>query len=315
MVSSVLVRASENARLERAVTRRKLARRLAFRFIAGERLEDGLDAAEGLRDLRRTCSLDYVGERIQDAEDARAAAAMYRRTLDGIAERALPAGISVKPTQLGMTSHPDLCAELLDGVAKRAAGVGAHVTLDMEDSSVTEPTVALVEAMQEAGHDHVGCAVQSYLHRTEEDVLRLSRAGASVRLCKGAYDEPPHLAYQAKAEIDAAYRRSALALLEHGTYPRFATHDHRLIAHITSEAARLGRTPDDYEFQMLYGIRTDLQASIVDDGYRLCVYVPFGDRWYAYFMRRIAERPANILFFLRAVRSSAVAGARRRPRT
>jgi proline dehydrogenase len=313
MVNSLLVRASENDRLERLVTGSRWTRRVALRFVAGEDIADGLDAAERLAGMGRWVSLDYVGERIRVADDARAAAAMYERALDGVAERALPSGISVKPTQLGLTSHPDLCAELLDEVAKRAADVGAHVTLDMEDASVTEPTVALVEAMHEAGHDHVGCAVQSYLHRTESDVVRLSAVGASLRLCKGAYAEPAHLAYQAKADVDASYRRSASWLLRHGTYPRFATHDHRIVDYIRREAERLGRAKHEFEFQMLYGVRPELQASLTDDGCRVCVYVPFGDRWYAYFMRRLAERPANMLFFLRALRGTTDQPARAHP--
>jgi proline dehydrogenase len=171
----------------------------------------------------------------------------------------------------------------------------------MEDSEVTEATIALVEQLQVAGHSYVGCAVQSYLHRTLGDVQRLSTAGASLRLCKGAYAEPAEIAYQSRDQVDAAYARCADYLLQNGHYPRFATHDHRLIAYIRRSAAAAGRRKDDFEFQMLYGIRTKLQDELVAAGYPVRVYVPFGEQWYPYFMRRLAERPANVAFFLRAL--------------
>lgn len=302
MAGSWLAKASDSDRLERVVTGNARLRRLARRFVAGDHLATGIETAQRLADQGRLVSLDHVGEHVADADQARAAAAAYRDVLDATAERELPSGISVKPSQLALASFPDLCAELLEEIAAHAGRVGTHVTLDMEDSSATEATVALVEAMHAAGHVHVGCAVQSYLHRTEADVVRLSALGASLRLCKGAYAEPEHVAYQSKAEIDASYRRSASWLIQHGTYPRFATHDHRIIDYVRMEATRLGRSDDELEFQMLLGVRPDLQQRLVDEGLRVCVYVPFGANWYAYFMRRLAERPANVLFFLRALR-------------
>ena len=315
MVNSLLVKASEAPRLERLVTRARPARALAMRFVAGDSLASGLDAAERLAASGRRSTMDFVGEKVASEDDAHAAAETYHHVLDGIESRGLPAGISIKPTQLGLMRWPELSAELVDRIAKRAADVGVHVTIDMEDSTTTEATVQLVEAVQRAGHAHVGCAVQSYLHRTEADVMRLSEAGASVRLCKGAYAEPAHLAYQHRAEVDASFRRCTTRLLEHGTYPRIATHDDALITHTIDEARRLGRGPEDVEFQMLYGIRDELQQRLVDEGYRVCVYVPFGDRWYAYFMRRLAERPANILFFARALGGQVSGRADRAART
>ena len=190
---------------------------------------------------------------------------------------------------------------MLSEIAKEAGRIGAHVTLDMEDRSTTESTVRLVEALQAAGHAHVGCALQSALLRTPDDILRLSEVGASIRLCKGAYAEPASVAHQRRVHVDAAYRRCATILLERGTYPRFATHDHRLIGHVRREARRLGRAPGDHEFQLLHGVRTDVAARLVELGEAVCIYVPFGDAWYAYFVRRLAERPANLLFLLRAL--------------
>ena len=212
--------------------------------------------------------------------------------------------MSVKPTQMGLRVSPQLCAQLLGDIATAAASSGDHLTLDMEGSDVTEATIGLVEQLRTDGHAQVGCAVQTYLHRTRDDVARLSAVGASLRLCKGAYAEPPDVAYQSRVQVDGGYARCADDLLRHGTYPRFATHDDRLIAYIKHAADREGRGRDDFEFQMLYGIRPALQDELVAQGYRLRVYVPYGDQWYPYFMRRLAERPANVVFFLRALRGA-----------
>lgn len=304
MFTKLLVRASDSPTLARLVTGNALSRRLAQRFIAGESVADGLAAAAAAATVGRTATLDYVGEKVTEVAAAEAAAAVYHACLDGIDAEGLPSGISVKPSQMAVTTEPERCAELLADIATAAKRIDAHVTIDMEDSEVTETTIGLVERMQAEGHANVGCAVQSYLHRTDDDVARLSEVGASVRLCKGAYAEPPHLAYQDKREVDASYARASTYLLEHGTYPRFATHDERLIGIIRTEAARLGRGPEDFEFQMLYGVREELQAELVAAGYTVLVYIPFGDNWYAYFMRRLAERPANLTFFARALRGS-----------
>ncbi|MDP9405126.1 MAG: proline dehydrogenase family protein, partial [Actinomycetota bacterium] len=232
------------------------------------------------------------------------AAKVVLETIDRIGEAGLPAGISVKPTQMGLRLSPALCFELLDEIATAAGAIDQHVTLDMEGSDVTEVTVGLVERLAAAGHRDVGCAVQSYLRRTRADVERLSAVGASLRLCKGAYAEPERLAFQSRAEVDASYAACAEYLLAEGVYPRIATHDDRLIDHVRNVAVRLGRGRDEFEFQMLYGVRPTLQDALVRDGYRLRVYVPFGDQWYPYFMRRLAERPANVVFFLRALRDT-----------
>jgi proline dehydrogenase len=307
MLRGLLIRASESARLEHLVTTRKVSRGIALRYVAGETLEQGLDATRELVRAGRTVTLDYLGESVSAEDDARAAAKKVLEALDRIGEEGLPAGVSVKPTQMGMAFATDLCAELLGEIADAAGRVDTHLTLDMEGSDVTEATVGLVERLQSAGHRDVGCAVQTYLHRTSADVERLSRlpgGAASLRLCKGAYAEPEAIAYQKRAEVDAAYATCADYLLEHGSYPRFATHDDALIDHVRNSAARLGVDRDAFEFQMLYGVRPSLQQTLVRDGYRLRIYVPFGDQWYPYFMRRLAERPANLLFFLRSLRDT-----------
>jgi proline dehydrogenase len=307
MLRGLLIRASESQLLEHQVTTRKASRSIALRYVAGETLEQGLDATRELVRSGRTVTLDYLGESVSAEADARAAAKTVLEALDRIGEEALPAGVSVKPTQMGLTFAPDLCAELLAEIADAAGCIHTHLTLDMEGSDVTEATVALVEQLQAGGHHDVGCALQSYLHRTMADVERLSRlpgGGASLRLCKGAYAEPEAIAYQKRAEVDASYARCADYLLQHGSYPRFATHDDALIDHVRNTAARLGIGRGAFEFQMLYGVRPSLQQALVRDGYRLRIYVPFGDQWYPYLMRRLAERPANLLFFVRSLRDT-----------
>lgn len=304
----LLIAASTNPTLRRELTGRRWPRDLALHFVAGETLEDGLSASRGLAAQGKTVTLDYLGESVTTEREARRAAEVVLATLSRLGGEGLPGGVSVKPTQMGLGLPGDggrLCRELLRTIAAEAERREAHVTLDMEDSSVTEQTVALVEDLIAEGHRNVGCAVQSYLRRTRADVARLSAVGASLRLCKGTYDEPAELAYQSSTEVDASFDDCAAALLAGGSFPRIATHDHRLIARVKGHAARLGVSPRDFEFQMLYGIRTPLQDALVRDGYRLRVYVPFGDQWYPYFMRRLAERPANLLFFLRAVAGTA----------
>lgn len=307
MLRTALIRASNSHFLESQVTSRKLTRGLALRFVAGETLEHGLASSRAAARSGRSVTLDYLGESVTREDEARAAAQVYVDACKRLDDEGLPAGISVKPTQMGLHVDPSLCRELLEQVAAAAGLAGMHVTLDMEGADVTEATVGLVVDLHDAGHRHVGCAVQSYLHRTFADVQRLSElagAGASLRLCKGAYAEPADIAFQRGAEVDDAYARCADHLLAHGSFPRFATHDDVLIDHIRNTAARLRVPRDAFEFQMLYGVRPSLQDALVRDGYRLRVYVPFGAQWYPYFMRRLAERPKNVIFFLRSLRDT-----------
>ena len=301
MMRTALIRASESKALKHQIVSRRITRDIAMRFVAGDTLDEGLAVSQRLVDEGKTVTLDYLGESVTDADEARAAAKAYLEAVARLADKALPAGVSVKPTQMGMNLSHDLCVELLTTIAAAGASTAEHVTLDMEGADVTEATVALVEQLQADGHQYVGCAVQSYLHRTIDDVKRLSAIGASLRLCKGAYAEPDEVAFQSRDQVDASYARCADYLLREGAYPRFATHDHRLIHYIIRSAQKAGRPSDEFEFQMLYGVRTALQDDLVAQGYRLRVYVPYGDQWYPYFMRRLAERPANVTFFLRAL--------------
>jgi proline dehydrogenase len=316
MLRTLLIKASESPRLEHQVTSRSLTRGLALRYVAGEDLTSGLTSVGELAKQGFSVTLDYLGESVSTEAEARRAAGIYLEALHRIGAAGLPCGISVKPTQMGLDFAPELCGELLDEIVTAAESLpnaadptdrDAHVTLDMEGSGVTEQTVALVEQLHAIGHRRVGCAVQTYLHRTRSDVERLSNlasGGASLRLCKGAYAEPADIAHQSKEDVDRAYAECAAYLLEQGHYPRFATHDDALIDHIRNRAAQLGVDRDAFEFQMLYGVRASLQEALVRDGYRLRVYVPVGDQWYRYFMRRLAERPANLVFFLRSLRDT-----------
>ncbi|MGH3665323.1 MAG: proline dehydrogenase family protein [Egibacteraceae bacterium] len=304
LLRTPLLKAADSAFLQRQVTSRRVTRNLALRYVAGETLDEGLAVTRTLAAQGRSVTFDYLGEAVSTEDEARAASKIVLEAIDRIGQEQLPAGVSVKPTQMGLERSPELCAELLDEICQAAGRIGQHVTFDMEGSSVTEPTVAMVERLRATGHGDVGCAVQSYLYRTRADVERLTAAGASLRLCKGAYAEPPEVAFQSRAEVDISYADCATYLLERGVYPRIATHDVRLIDHVKRTVARLGKELDDFEFQMLYGVRASLQDALVNEGYRLRVYVPFGHQWYPYFMRRLAERPANIIFFLRSLRDT-----------
>ena len=301
MLRWTLLRAAGNDTLATTARRSATVRRVVRRYVAGESVPEGLEAAQRLADRGMDLTLDHVGEFVGSMEQATAAAAVYLELLERIGARGLPAGISIKPSQLGLLLDPAGAAELVGRLAAAADAAGVHMTIDMEDHTTVEATIGLVEGAQTAGHGNVGCAVQSYLHRTAADLRRLTAAGASVRLCKGAYAEPPFVAYQRSVEVDRAFLADARYLLEHGREPRFATHDHRLVGAIKRAAALRGRDRSTFEFQMLYGVRPDMQRALVTEGYRLRIYVPFGTQWYPYFTRRLAERPANLLFFARAL--------------
>ncbi|MGH3440633.1 MAG: proline dehydrogenase family protein [Nitriliruptorales bacterium] len=303
MLRRALIAASGSDALRRVASDLPPARRVVARFVAGETLDDAIAATRELNAAGMPVTLDELGESVSDHGVARSAAASYIAALERLADERLDGSISVKLTQLGLDISEEICHDLLSDVCDRAAALGRHVTIDMEGSDHTAATVALVLRLRAEGHSNVGCAVQSYLHRTPSDVDELAGAGASLRLCKGAYLEPETIAFEEKEEIDAAYAALADRLLGSGTHPRFATHDHVLIHHVKNEARRRGIGPDDFEFQMLFGVREPLQRELVADGLALRIYVPYGREWYPYFMRRLAERPANLAFFLRALAS------------
>jgi proline dehydrogenase len=269
------------------------------RFIAGETLGEGLAAAAALRNKGIDATLDLLGEAIASEEDARRCARGYVEVLNGVFHHGLPSHVSLKLSQMGLDLSEDLAVELLGLIARTAEAVGTFVRVDMEDSGRLPATLRVFDRVLESGVRNAGIVLQAYLFRTPDDVERYNRLGVSIRLCKGAYAEPPNIAYPRKPDVDAAYARLAEQLLLYGHQPALATHDERLITRARAFAADRGIGKDRFEFQFLYGIRRDLQERLVREGYQVRIYVPFGTHWYPYFMRRLAERPANVAFIAR----------------
>lgn len=279
------------------VTRTRPGKALAHRFVAGETLDEAVVVATEINRGRMKVSLDLLGEEVHDAASARGARDEYLACLDRIASDGLDANISVKLTQLGLSIDESLAIESIGKLADRAEEMGTTVTIDMEDSRYTDATVRIYEKVQ-AGRGNLGLAIQAYMKRTPDDLQRLVGLGGHIRLCKGAYVEPEAVALTSKSDVDAAYADQLRTLMAAPTTaPAIATHDQELIDLTRSLASnRAGY----FEFQMLYGVRPSLQAELVDAGYPLRVYLPFGSQWYPYLTRRLAERPANAWFFARA---------------
>jgi proline dehydrogenase len=274
-------------------------RRVALRFVAGEDLEDALKVVKQLSERGMTASIDYLGENVTDATAAQAATRVYLSAIDRIEAAGLRANLSVKLTQMGLDIDEEFAMGNAAVAAARAAEAGSTLTLDMEDRRYTDRTVDTALRLAHRYPERIGVAVQAYLYRTPADVERLNEGRVQIRLCKGAYREPKRIAYQRKEEVDAAFARLLVRVLEANVYPMIATHDPRLVDFALRQVATLGRDPESFEFQFLLGVRRDLQEQLVAKGFRVRVYVPFGSEWYPYFMRRLAERPANIRFFLR----------------
>lgn len=293
-----LVAAADSAPVRGLVTGTRAGRVLARRFVAGETLDQAIAAAKDLNRAGMYVSLDLLGEEVTERSAVDAAVAGYEACLGRIASDRVAGNISIKLTQLGLAFDPDLASAGLDRLAKAASGQGLTVTIDMEDSHYTSATVDIYEQVQRR-HSNLGLALQAYLYRTPADLDRLTSLGGHLRLCKGAYVEPPDIAYTAKHDVDAAYARLLEALMSAGqTKPAIATHDSRLID-LTRRLASKRSGP--FEFQMLYGIRPGLQRELVAAGFEMRIYVPYGAAWYPYLVRRLAERPANLGFFLRSV--------------
>lgn len=288
--------------MERLITDSRAGWALASRFVAGSDLTAGSSVAGGLNSEGLKVSLDLLGEEVPDRAGAERAAEDYLGVLDRIAADGLDANISIKLTQLGLTIDERMARQAVDRLAESAATASTTVTIDMEDSRYTEATVDIYAAAQ-ARHGNLGICLQAYLHRTPSDLERLVGLGGHIRLCKGAYREPPAVAFQHRDDIDAAFARLLAVLMRDGrARPAVATHDPRLIRQ-TLDLAEAGGA--DFEFQMLYGIRPDEQRRLARLGHDVRVYVPFGSSWYPYLTRRLAERPANLGFFLRALVSTA----------
>lgn len=298
MIRATLLSLSESKALGHWVTSNGVTRRMARRFVAGETLEQALAAARACNAAGMSATLDYLGENVATAQDARRARDSYLEIFSRIAQEKLDANVSCKLTHLGLDIQTELCEELVFSIAEHALRQDSFLRVDMEGSAYTAATIELVKRVR-ARIPAVGTVIQAYLFRSEADVKNLLERGCRIRLCKGAYKEPPEIAYAAKKDVDANFLRLMKLLLPSGFYYGIATHDPRMIAETIRWAAAKRISKDDFEFQMLYGIRTDLQRQLVRDGYRLRIYIPYGKDWFPYFMRRLAERPANLMFFLK----------------
>lgn len=301
LLRSGFIALSRNSLLRRFVERSVPGRRMSARFVAGFRIEDAMTAATALCQQGFAVTLDSLGENVSSPGHARQAAQIYHWLLDAIAPSGLNANVSLKLTQMGMDLDDAIALDNVTGLVRHAAETKNFVRVDMEGTPYTQATIDLVRRLHAIPENrgHVGVVIQSYLRRSADDVAALTQDGIRIRLCKGAYKEPPDLAFPAKKDVDANYVALMKMLLKSGIFHGIATHDPAMIA-ATKDFARVERIDRSaFEFQMLYGIRRDLQRSLVQEGYGVRVYVPFGDEWYPYFMRRLAERPANVFFLAR----------------
>ncbi|MBA3450319.1 MAG: proline dehydrogenase family protein [Chloroflexia bacterium] len=303
LLRNAILAVAEREEIEQVIRRGRIPRALAGRFVAGDTDSDALRAAKLLAASGLTATLDHLGENVLTSSEANAAVRSYETSLRGMRAAGLEPNISVKLTMLGLDISNDAAYENMRLLLQTARKVQGFVRIDMEGSDYTERTVAITESLHDAFPNHVGTVIQAYLHRADRDVERLNERGIRVRLVKGAYAEPASVALQRPREIDAAFVRLMERLLEHGRYPAIATHDPALIRATRGFATRLGIDRGGWEFQMLYGVRRDAQLALAGEGYGMRIYVPFGTDWYSYFARRIAERPANMVFVLRQLAS------------
>lgn len=300
---------SEQQRVFNFVRRNGVARRFASRFVAGESIDQGVDAARQLSRRGIASSLDLLGESVTAEAEAIAARDQYLRMLDRMAANAVQVNVSVKLTQMGLDIGEELCLANMRMILEQAKALRGFVRLDMEGSDYTQRTLDFFGARLFAAYgEHCGVVIQAMLRRSQQDIEDLIATKARVRLCKGAYLEPAEVAFPDKADVDRNYVRLMERLLLAGTYPGLATHDQAIISHARDFVRRQGIASDRFEFQMLYGVRRDLQDGLRRAGYNVRVYIPFGTQWYPYLMRRLAERPANIAFFLGNIMRESVPG-------
>jgi len=294
---------AQSATLKRLASRYGMASPDSFarRFIAGETIEEAIEAARRLQTRGLFVTLDYLGESSATLDEANAGTREYLRMMDIVVASGIERNISLKLTQLGLDVDRATCVDNLRRILEPAQRHGFFVRIDMENSPYAQVTLDIFETLWQQQYRNVGVVLQSYLYRCEDDARRISALGARIRLVKGAYKEPKSVAYQRKSEVDAAFVRLMKLLLDSGTYPAIATHDPAMINETISYATERAITTDRFEFQMLYGVRRDLQASLVTRGYRMRVYIPFGREWFPYFMRRLGERPANVGFVLKSL--------------
>ena len=295
MLRGTLLYLADRRSIRQFVTHNRLGRSSARRFVAGETPEEAIQATRALNQRGLTVSLDHLGENVTDATEAASAAQDYSKILDAIKQSGLDANISIKLTALGLDIDAALCEENVRQVLDRAKSYSIFVRVDMEGSAYTERTLNLVGKLRE-DYEGVGTVIQSYLYRSAKDVENLIASKTRVRLVKGAYKEPPEIAYPRKEDVDRNYQQLMRLLLTHGNYPAIATHDVAMIQEAKTFASQNNIDKSRFEFQMLYGIRRDLQEQLIREGYNVRVYVPYGTQWYPYLTRRMAERPANLIF-------------------
>ncbi len=301
MLRSLLLYLSERKKLQDIILSQKFARGLARRFVAGETLDEAIRVTRELNASGMLVTLDHLGEAVEREGQAERAAQAYIAILERVHEEQVKTGISIKLTQIGLAIDRELCRGHLGNIVEAAQRYGNFVRIDMENSEYVESTLQLFYELN-GKFRNVGAVIQSYLRRSESDVRELSSRGASVRLCKGAYKEPEEVAFQRKREVDGSYLQLLEILMSSNSPLAVATHDSRMIDAAKNMMRTNPKRKAAVEFQMLYGVRRDVQAQLVADGYRMRVYVPYGTEWYPYFMRRMAERPANLLFVLRALK-------------
>ena len=299
MLRALFIGLSTSRALRSFAENSPLGQKMSRRFVAGTTVEELMSAVDDLNRRGLTVSVDNLGENVTNANEAQHSAELYHRLLDLIAQRGLKANVSLKLTHMGLDVDEKLACTIVSGVLEHAARLNSFVRVDMEGSPYTQKTLDFVQQLHRRHPGYVGTVIQAYLYRSEKDVEDLLANKIRIRLCKGAYKEPASIAFQKKADVDANYLKLTKMLLKSGVYHGIATHDERIIQQ-TIAFARAEKIPADaFEFQMLHGIRRDLQEQLVNDGWRMRVYVPFGSEWYPYFMRRLAERPANVLFIAR----------------
>ncbi len=298
VLRSTFIALSRNRQMRSFCERSSIGHKLSSRFVAGMEIEDALNVAEAINKQGMHVTLDSLGESVSSAAEAHKAADIYHRLLDSIAERKLDANISVKLTQMGLSLDPQLAESIATNFAEHARATGNFVRIDMEDSPLTQVTIDIVRRINARPdlRGSIGIVIQAYLFRSQGDIQQLLSDGIRIRLCKGAYMEPANVAFPRKADVDANYVKLSGTLLESPIYHGLATHDEAMIEAAKVFAKQHGIIPSHFEFQMLYGVRRDLQRSLIAEGYNVRVYVPFGGEWYPYFMRRLAERPANVFF-------------------
>ncbi len=302
VLRSTFIALSRNSALRGFSESSSIGRRMSSRFVAGLEVDDVLRAAESVNSQGISATLDSLGENVATPDEARHSADVYHRLLDDIKSRGLNANVSVKLTQMGLELDPELTEEIAANLVAHAVETDNFVRIDMEGSALTQVTLDIVKRLhagESAGRPnrgHVGVVIQAYLYRSEKDICELMADGIRIRLCKGAYQEPPQVAFASKADVDQNFIRLMRMLVRSGIFHGIATHDDAMVEATRQFVKERDIDPSEFEFQMLYGVRRDLQRTLVKQGYGVRVYIPFGREWYPYFMRRLAERPANVLF-------------------